>query len=67
MSGYPSKTIRELEKMVKKHGWTWQRVGSGNVRWTGPNGERVTTGSHLSARSYKNALSYFRQAGIPRR
>lgn len=60
------KGIKELEKVVRPHGWTWEISGSGHIRWRGPNGEQVFTGKTPSDnRAFKNALKDFRNQGCP--
>lgn len=60
------KGVRAIEKAVLPHGWTWERTGANHIRWIGPNGEKVFTGSTPSDnRAFQNAMKDFRHKGCP--
>lgn len=63
---YPSRAIREMDRIVKKYGWTWAITKKGNVRWRGPSGQMVTCGMNPSYRSVKNTMANFHRAGVPK-
>lgn len=67
MQKAPSRMVKDLEKLVKPHGWTWH-LGKSHVHFKGPNGKGMVVVSSSRAsdhRAFKNAVSTFRQQGCP--
>lgn len=62
----PSRAIKEIEKIVRPHGWHWELTGK-HVKWYGPDGQGlvITSASGSDHRAVKNALRDFRHAGCP--
>lgn len=60
----PSRGIKEIEKIVKPHGWTWE-LGKKHVKWHGPHGALVCTSATMSDhRAIQNALRDFKHQGL---
>jgi predicted RNA binding protein YcfA (HicA-like mRNA interferase family) len=63
----PSRAVKEIDALVRPHGWTWEVSKGGHVKWKGPDGKGlvVTSASGSDHRAVKNALSDFRKQGCP--
>lgn len=65
-STLPSKEAKEIARLVKPHGWTWEHNG-GHVKFRGPNGGLVVMPSSKFSdhRIMKNLIRDFRKQGCP--
>lgn len=63
----PSKEVRDLAKLVRPHGWTWERSNGNHVKFRGPNGGLVIVPSTKFSdhRVMKNLLREFKAQGCP--
>lgn len=61
-----SRLIKDIDKLVRPHGWTWSTRGGGHVIWRGPGGKGLVVTSATPSGNpeiKRRIVSEFRRQG----